>query len=206
MTKPPPSPFPDYEFVPNGKDLVFPDGTIEQGYELRKKTDFIVRNGIGGHHNPSMLKDEWLTPPEIVLSLGSFDLDPCAPVARHWNTALNHYTIEDNGLTKPWFGRVWLNPPYGGPNIIGPWMRRMADHNCGIALTFARTETVVFFETVWNKASSVLFIAGRLYFYHSDGRRALANSGGPSVLISYGESDAGALRNSGIIGKWIDLR
>jgi uncharacterized small protein (DUF1192 family) len=38
MTKPPPSPFPDYEFVPNGKDLVFPDGTIEQGYELRKKT------------------------------------------------------------------------------------------------------------------------------------------------------------------------
>jgi hypothetical protein len=38
MTKPPPSPFPDYEFVPNGKDLVFPDGTVEQGYELRKKT------------------------------------------------------------------------------------------------------------------------------------------------------------------------
>jgi hypothetical protein len=41
---------------------------------------------------------------------------------------------------------------------------------------------------------------------HGDGRRALANSGGPSVLIAYGESDAGALRNSGIDGKWIDLR
>lgn len=29
-------------------------------------------------------KDEWLTPPEIVQSLGSFDLDPCSPIARPW--------------------------------------------------------------------------------------------------------------------------
>jgi hypothetical protein len=37
MDKPPESPFPDYEYVPNGKDVVFPDGTVEKGYELRKK-------------------------------------------------------------------------------------------------------------------------------------------------------------------------
>lgn len=31
--------------------------------------------------------DEWYTPPEIIESLGSFDLDPCAPVQPLWQTA-----------------------------------------------------------------------------------------------------------------------
>jgi hypothetical protein len=38
-------------------------------------------------------KDEWLTPPEIIKSLGEFDLDPCSPINRPWDTAKNHYTI-----------------------------------------------------------------------------------------------------------------
>jgi hypothetical protein len=31
--------------------------------------------GIGAHHSPVMQKDEWLTPPEIILALGAFDLE-----------------------------------------------------------------------------------------------------------------------------------
>lgn len=54
---------------------------------------------------------EWLTPPSIVEKLGPFDLDPCTPVNRPWNTAREHYSSE--GLYRPWKGRVWLNPPYG---------------------------------------------------------------------------------------------
>lgn len=23
------------------------------------------------------------------------------------------YSLKDDGLKNPWFGRVWLNPPYG---------------------------------------------------------------------------------------------
>lgn len=57
--------------------------------------------------------DEWLTPPELVRSLGQFDLDPCAPVDRPWDTAGHHYTKLDAGLESFWYGRVWLNPPYG---------------------------------------------------------------------------------------------
>lgn len=60
-----------------------------------------------------MGKDEWLTPPEIIKALGQFDLDPCAPVVRPWDTAERHYSIKDNGLMLPWSGRVWCNPPYG---------------------------------------------------------------------------------------------
>lgn len=63
--------------------------------------------------NTKQGKDEWLTPPSILKALGDFDLDPCSPINRPWDTAKKHYTIEDNGLNKKWEGRVWCNPPYG---------------------------------------------------------------------------------------------
>jgi hypothetical protein len=62
-------------------------------------------------------KDEWLTPPPLIQALGEFDLDPCAPIKRPWDMAKNHYTIEDDGLEKDWFGRVWLNPPVSTPKM-----------------------------------------------------------------------------------------
>ena len=136
---------------------MFDEPEIKQGHK-----------GMGSHQSAAMLKDEWLTPPEIIDALGgaySFDLDPCSPVNRPWPTARVHYTIVDNGLTRPWNGRLWFNPPYGGPPIVGPWMRRIAQHNHGTALIFARTETELFFETVWRRATALLFIEGRLYFY-----------------------------------------
>lgn len=161
--------------------------------------------GMGGHHGPAMESDEWLTPPEILKALGPFDLDPCAPVIRPWAMARDHYTVQDNGLMKPWYGRVWCNPPYGGPEIIGPWMRRMAVHGLGTALIFARTETEVFFDTVFRKATGVLFLRGRLHFHYVDGRRAGANAGAPSALVAYGEDDAALLRQSGLPGVYVPM-
>lgn len=161
--------------------------------------------GMGGHQSAAMLKDEWLTPPEVLRALGPFDLDPCAPVVRPWEMAAAHYTVNDNGLMKPWHGRVWLNPPYGTPTIIRPWMKRMVEHGRGTALTFARTETDLFFETVWQAATAMLFLRGRLYFHHVDGTRAAANAGAPSVLIAYGPEDAAALEHCGLPGKFVPV-
>lgn len=144
-------------------------------------------------------KEEWLTPPEIINALGPFDLDPCAPINRPWPTAANHYTIEDNGLIKPWQGRVWLNPPYGGET--GKWMRRMKDHGNGIVLIFARTETQTFHECVWGVADAVLWIKGRLTFYNVDGTKPKNSGGAPSVLIAYGKDNAERLRTCGITGR-----
>ena len=73
---------------------------------------------MGGHHSAAMLKDEWLTPPEILHALGEFDLDPCAPVVRPWEMATAHYTINDNGLLQPWRGRVWLKNLARGDNRV----------------------------------------------------------------------------------------
>lgn len=150
-----------------------------------------------------MGKDEWLTPPHILDALGEFNLDPCAPIIRPWDTAWNHYTIQDDGLSKDWFGRVFCNPPYGSET--GKWLSKLADHGQGIALIFARTETKMFFDQVWNKAHAVLFIEGRLYFHHVSGEVAKANAGAPSVLIAYGESQSKFLENCSIPGKYIKL-
>ena len=51
--------------------------------------------------------DEWLTPPEIIKSLGIFDLDPCSPCNRPWDTAFKHYTKEVY-LNQKQMGALWL--------------------------------------------------------------------------------------------------
>lgn len=158
---------------------------------------------MGGHQSARMKNDEWLTPPEIIEALGPFDLDPCAPEVRPWPMAREHYTKKDDGLLKPWAGRVWLNPPYGLE--AESWLRRLATHGDGIALIFARTETAMFFSQVWDRADAVLFVRGRLTFHHVSGNKARANGGAPSVLVAYGPNNAQALKASGISGKYIDL-
>ena len=74
----------------------------------------------------------------------------------------------------------------------------MAAHGHGTALTFARTETSWFWESVWQKADAVLFLAGRLHFCLPTGRTARMNAGAPSVLAAYSQQDADALAASGI--------
>jgi hypothetical protein len=143
-----------------------------------------------------MKSDEWLTPPEIMEKLGAFDLDPCSPLNRPWDTARRHYTVADDGLSKEWFGRVWMNPPFG--RDAAKWMRRIADHGNGIALIPARTETAMFYESVWARADAVLFIKGRPHFHRVDGSRASFNSGAPICLVAYGHRNVATLLTSGL--------
>ena len=160
-----------------------------------------MASGMGSHQSSRMKNDEWLTPPWILKELGEFDLDPCAPKIRPWDTAKEHY--HELGLMKPWHGRVWLNPPYG--NEAQHWLKRLVQHGNGIALIFARTETKAFFNHVWDDATALLFIKGRLTFCYVDGSEAENNSGAPSVLIAYGQDNAEVLKNCGIAGKFIQL-
>jgi len=163
----------------------------------------MIKKGIGSHQSANMKNDEWLTPPIIIKALGGFDLDPCAPIVRPWETATNHFTKNDNGLEKKWKGRVWCNPPYGLQ--ANDWLKKMTEHGDGIALIFARTETKMFFKWVWNSATAVKFIEGRLFFHYVDGTKANANAGAPSVLIAYGKKNAEVLKNCTVKGKFLIL-
>lgn len=173
--------------------------------ELALSSEESVRpSGLSQHERVSNGKDEWLTPREIVNALGDFELDPCSPVKRPWATAQRYFTIETDGLKQRWFGRVWLNPPYG--NETEQWMQRMAEHGNGIALIFARTETQTWFRCVWPVADAVFFFRGRLAFCHVDGHRAQTNAGAPSALVAYGSANVTAIENSKLDGILIRLR
>lgn len=160
--------------------------------------------GMGGHQSAVMGSETWLTPPEIIAALAPFDLDPCCPPVMPWATARQSYCENVDGLAQAWSGRVWLNPPYGPKTAI--WLRRLAQHGDGVAFVFARTETAWFFESVWGAAHAVLFLEGRVSFYHANGTRAKSNGGAPSCLIAYGASNAERLRDCGIAGHYVQLK
>ena len=69
-----------------------------------------------------MRRNEFYTPSHIIeiarACMGGIDLDPasCA-IANETVKASRFYDIRQNGLKRPWFGRIWLNPPFGrSPN------------------------------------------------------------------------------------------
>jgi len=71
--------------------------------------------------------DEVATAPKLwrplAAAMGGFDLDPAAG-AEPTPIADERYTPADDGLTSPWFGTVWLNPPFSEKT---PWFRRLVD-------------------------------------------------------------------------------
>lgn len=159
---------------------------------------------MGSHQSARMVTDQWLTPPKLVASLGVFDLDPCAPPHwphALWPRALRQISPPEDGLAEEWKGRVWLNPPYSREAVR--WLAKMAEHNHGTALVFARTETSWFHRYIWQQATALLFLEGRVYFHGPDGTRASANAGAPSVLVAYGRDDAAALLVSGLKGAFV---
>lgn len=94
--------------------------------------------------------DEWYTPGEYIEAarrvLGAIDLDPAScSAANEVVRASSFYTIDEDGLTQPWNGRVWMNPPYG--NAVGLFVSKLVEsYNDGsvtgaILLTAARLET-----------------------------------------------------------------
>jgi len=151
--------------------------------------------------------DEWLTPPYIIEALGEFDLDPCSPINRPWDTAKKHYNVDDNGLMQDWGGqsqRVWCNPPYD-TKVNGAFLEKCALHGNAMVLIFARTETGNFFNYIWPHADAIFFIQGRLSFHKVTGEKG-GSAGAPSVLIAYGEENVKALQNTKLKGKFIKLK
>ena len=135
--------------------------------------------GMSSHEKPNKgITDVWLTPLEIVNTLGIFDLDPCGELDH--KTAKTIYSF--NGLEQNWFGRVWLNPPY---SEVGKWLEKMAVHNNGIALVYARLETK-WAQNIIPQCSSVFFPKGRISFLTKE-KEKRGSAGAPSMYLSFGE-------------------
>jgi hypothetical protein len=169
---------------------------------------------IAGRNDNAPTTSIWLTPPHIIAALGgadSFDLDPCAaPDPRPWATARRMNARADaNGLLIEWDGRIFLNPPY---EHLKRWLARMAEHDRGTSLIFAKTDTQAWHRFVAPVASGLFFIEGRVTFYLPDGSIPLRkdgsvnNAGQPSVLCAYGQDDLDRLMECGLAGQPVPLR
>ncbi len=130
---------------------------------------------------------EWYTPPEIREAVksalgGIVDVDPCADPGMTFPATV-HFTEADNGLARPWLGRVYMNPPYG--RTIGAWTTKLRDElrsgfaTEAVALLPARVDT-----TWWHELNppTVCFIRGRLKFSGYEQSAPF-----PSVAVYFGD-------------------
>jgi phage N-6-adenine-methyltransferase len=132
--------------------------------------------------------DDYWTPAWIFDALGiEFDLDvACPPDGPPHTPAKAWYTQETDGLASPWFGRVWMNPPFSNPT---PWVQKFMAHANGICLV--PTSKGKWFNNLWHAADAVVVLPSNLKF----------DQGGiflPTILAALGSDNAQALRNSGI--------
>lgn len=149
-------------------------------------------------------RDTYLTPPYIIEALSlDFDLDPATvPGGVPWINAAHVYDEADDGLTQPWSGTVWLNPPYSDPR---PWLDRLATHGDGVALMPVDTATRWWTESAL-RADTICFLRERVVF-----RRPHLKAPGnrpsriPSALIAYGTNAAVATARCGL-GWIVDLQ
>lgn len=116
--------------------------------------------------------DDWYTPREFFAAFGvRFALDPCSPGPGHWVPADKIYTKEDDGLSLPWSGLVFMNPPFGGRNGHVPWLKKFFEHGNGIGVIRAYTSS-----GWWHKwmprADHILFPRGKTQFIPSDATKA----------------------------------
>lgn len=153
---------------------------------------------LGSHQRCVGKSQVHLTPKWLIDTLGPFDLDPCAADPRPWDCARHNYAEADDGLSLPWFGFVWLNPPFDRYQVAR-WISRLAAHGNGIALVHARTEAE-WFEPIWERASALLFLPERLKFCRPDGTEQKANSGAPAVLAGFGPTAAARLAGGRLSG------
>jgi hypothetical protein len=104
--------------------------------------------------------DDYLTPRWVFDTLGlTFDLDVAAPP---WDThvpARRKYTKADDGLTAPWEGRVWMNPPYSKPR---PWVEKFRSHGHGIALVHVTIGR--WLQPLWVEADGALLLSPPVVF------------------------------------------
>lgn len=82
----------------------------------------------------ALTTDDWYTPRWIFTAAAlTFDMDVAAPMDPDARTvpARRYLTAQDDGLTTPWEGLVWCNPPYSGST---PWVEKWAEHPTGLIL------------------------------------------------------------------------
>jgi len=160
--------------------------TVKAAYTEVKKPH--VANNSG--------ENEWYTPPifteKAKLVMGDIDLDPASSeTANQFVKAENFYSKENDGLAQPWYGRVWLNPPYSQPlisqfaNAVVEKSEKGEFEQC-IVLVNNATETK-WLQRMMKECDAACFLEGRIKYLDSTGKPKNSPLQG-QVILYFGEN------------------
>ena len=160
----------------------------------------------------SMANEDWHTPPEFLEVVrkvhGVIDLDPASsPEAQERVQAANYFTKEQDGLSQPWHGKVFLNPPYSR-GLIGKFVDKLIAELDAGRVTAAIMLTNNCADTKWfakaaRAATATCFPRARIKFLTPAGKTVGSPPQGQAVF--YFGPDPGPVfeqfRCVGLVGK-----
>jgi len=165
------------------KEASVPERKFEQHVAETKENDLeltstsILKLADKPHVSHNSGENEWYTPKKYIESarkvLGTIDLDPASSEAANKIVkAEGFHSIETNGLSLDWYGRVWMNPPYSS-GLIEEFIEKFCGHfdagNIidGIVLVNNATETI-WFQQIAKIASMICFPKGRIKYWSTN--------------------------------------
>ena len=140
--------------------------------------------------------------------LGQIDLDPASSKqAQKTVQAVEFFTERDDGLSREWHGRVFLNPPYHrdlAPLFIDKLLAEIAAQrvSAAIVLTNNSTDTEWFLRAA-HASQAICFTNGRINFTQPNGEEVLPTQG--QAFFYFGNDVDGFARAFGSIGFGVRL-
>lgn len=134
--------------------------------------------------------DDYYTPAWVFERMGlTFDLDVASPPdGIPWIPTARYLTMEDDGLSTPWEGRVWMNPPYSNTTA---WARKFIAHRHGVCLVpHAKAK---WHTELWAAADAVA-VPGEGYFDFVGGGIFL-----PVFFAAFGDECVEAISRLGVV-------
>ncbi|MEA1050479.1 hypothetical protein U5801_11755 [Lamprobacter modestohalophilus] len=132
------------------------------------------------------------TPPELaelaLRVLGGIDLDPatdnsgCSLIQNE-----RGFTADDDGLSQPWHGRVWLFPPHDGRRAA--WVQKLLHEHRRGRVSAALLYTALDSRAPWfhhlTRSASICFVSGSMQAVEDNGQ-LMARSRHGAILAYLG--------------------
>ena len=167
---------PENEF----ESLVDVEGRTAAGQEITSNEAITVGKGKPPKVQHNSGEQEWYTPQQYIHAvravLGEIDLDPASSDQAQENVkASRHFTVECDGLSQQWEGRVFMNPPYT-VGLVDRFMDKLCEHYDAGDVTEAITVTNNSTDTGWfqraiRHASAFCLPSPRIRFLSRSGER-----------------------------------
>lgn len=155
--------------------------------------------------------NEWYTPKEHVDTakdvMGGIDLDPASnDLAQSYIKAKQYFTEKDDGLTRKWIGKVWLNPPYSR-GLMDKFIEKLVGEkevSSYICLVNSSTDTK-WCHLLMDNADAMCLTKGRISFLDENGVKSKGNSRG-QIFFYKGNNNKGFSKEFSRYGKVLQLK